>query len=120
LPLHHKSTTTILSYKLIVAHLLRLTLKLVVCAEGVQIQLSAIGLVGPATLTQSKEAVRGKAVNLDIKLLQHFTKKLNGGEAKAARKVVLKDNNVVLAGRRDNLACGSLARPWGMQPSFLS
>jgi hypothetical protein len=78
LPLRHERTTAILRYKLIFTHLLRLALKLIVFAESVQIRLSAIGLASPANLTQSKQAIRSKLVNLHIELLQHLMKKSNG------------------------------------------
>jgi hypothetical protein len=69
LPLCHKCAAAILSYELIITYLLRLALKLVVLAESVQIWLSTVGLVSLAKLTQSKESVRSKVVNLHIKLL---------------------------------------------------
>jgi hypothetical protein len=87
LPLCHKCTAAILSYELIITYLLRLVLKLVVLTESVQIWLSTVGLVSLAKLTQSKESVRSKVVNLHIKLLQNLMKKLNQGKAKTASKV---------------------------------
>ena len=43
-------------------------------------------------------------VNLQIKLLQHFMKKLNRGKAKAAGKVIPEDDSIVLTERRNRLA----------------
>ena len=78
LPLRHKSAATVLSYELIFTHLLRLTLKFIVCAESIQIWRSAVGLVGPAKLTQSEEAIQGQMMNLKVKLLKHLVKELDG------------------------------------------
>jgi hypothetical protein len=72
LPLHHECTVAILSYKLIITHLLRLALKFVVFKESVQIWLSARRLTSLAKLTQRKKAIRSKMVNLKIILLQYF------------------------------------------------
>ena len=52
-------------------------------------------------------------VNLNIKLLQHFTKKLNGRKANATRKIVLEDNGIVLTRRRDGLALWKLSLALG-------
>ena len=78
LPLRHKSVAAILSYELIFTHLLRLTLKFIVCAESIQIWRSAVGLVGPAKLTHSEEAIQGQMMNLKVKLLKHLAKELDG------------------------------------------
>ena len=96
-----------MSYELIVTHLLRLVLELVVRAEGVQIQLSVVGLASPTKLTQTKEAIRSKMVNLNIKLLQYFTKEPNRG--KVAGEVIPKDDSIILIGRRDRLALRKLS-----------
>jgi hypothetical protein len=109
LPLRQECTTAILSYKLIFTHLLRLALKLIVFVASVQIRLSAVGLTSLAKLTQSKEAIRSKLVNLHIKLLQHFTKKPNRGKAKAVGKVILEDNSIILTRHRDRLALRKLS-----------
>ena len=74
LPLHHKSVAAILSYELIFTHLLRLTLKFMVCAESIQIRRSTIGLAGPAKFTQSEEVIGGQMMNLKVKLLKHLAK----------------------------------------------
>jgi hypothetical protein len=67
-----------LSYELIFTHLLQLTLKFIVCAKSNQIRRSAVGLAGPAKLTQSEEAIQGQVMNLKIKLLKHLAKELDG------------------------------------------
>ena len=78
LPFHHKSAATVLSYEPIFTHLLWLTLKFIVCAESIQIRCSAVGLVGPAKLTHSEEAIQGQMMNLKVKLLKHLAKELDG------------------------------------------
>ena len=78
LPFHHKSAATVLSYELIFTHLLRLTLKFIVCTKSIQIRRSTVGLVGPAKFTQSEEAIRGQMINLKVKLLKHLAKELDG------------------------------------------
>jgi len=95
LPLRHKRAATILSYKPLSTHLLRLALKLKVCAKHVQIRFSTIGLAGPTKLTQSEKSVGSKVVDLEIKFLKNLTKELNRREAKAASKKVLENDSII-------------------------
>jgi hypothetical protein len=58
-------------------------------------------------------------VNLDIKLLKHLMQELNGGKAKATRKVVLENNSIVLTKLRYRLALRKLSPGLGDAPILL-
>ena len=51
-------------------------------------------------------------MDLHIELLQHFTKKLVRGKAKAAGEVILEDNSIVLTGHWDGLTL------WKFSPAY--
>jgi hypothetical protein len=52
--------------------------KFIVLTESIQIRRSAIGLAGPAKLTQGEKAIWGQMMNLKIKLLKHLAKEFDG------------------------------------------
>lgn len=84
LPLCHECAAAILSYEIVLAHLLWMALKLIICAESIQIRHNAIRFAGLAEFTQSEKAIGGQVVNLKIKLPKLLAKELDGRQAKAA------------------------------------
>lgn len=93
LPLRHEGIAAVLSYELVFADPLRLTLKLIILAKRTNVQLRTIRKTSPAKFAKGKNTVRSKVVELHLKSFEDFTKKPRHGEAKAASKEILENHS---------------------------